>query len=73
MSSRGERHVSMCYVCYDCFTLILFCSDFLFPIFSHYLIYKIQGERELISKGRKSSNSLHIFTLWGHVNIQIEY
>ena len=45
MSSKGERHVSMCY---DCFALIFF------SLSSPIIKYHIQGEKELVSKGRKS-------------------
>src|SRR3989337_406882 len=47
MSSRGERHVSMCYDCYSCFTLIFF--SYLLPLSN----IRFRG-RELSSKGRKS-------------------
>ena len=57
MSLRGERHVSMCYVCYDCFALIFF-----YPIFSHYPISDSGGESSIITK-ENPMNSLHIFIL----------
>ena len=59
MSSRGERHVSMCYGCYDCFALIF--SSLSSPIIQ----YQIQGENELIPKGRKSLEFLAYLSYLG--------
>ena len=63
MSLRGERHVYVIFMI--CFALMLF------PYFLPLSNIRFRGSKT--SKGRKSLNSLHIFTVWGHVYAQIEY
>ena len=59
MSSRGERHDSMCCDYFD--LIFLFALIFYYPIFSHYPMSDLGGERHL--REENISNSLHIFIL----------
>ena len=67
MSSRGERHVSMCYGCYDYFALIFF------SLSSPIIRYQIHGEKELVSKGRKSLEFIAYLYSLGTCLYPIEY
>ena len=72
MSSRGERHDS---ICYDLILLwlgyFLVYSDFLLPYLLPLSHVRFRGRKT--SKGRKPLEFIAYLYSWGHVNIQIEY
>ena len=70
MSSRGERHDSICYD-FICSGYFLVCSDFLLPYLLPLSHVRFRGRKT--SKGRKSLEFIAYLYSWGHVNIQIEY
>ena len=66
MSSRGERHVTMCYDCFDlvhCFALIFY------SLSSPIIQYQIQREKESIPREENLWNSLHIFKIIGYMSL----
>ena len=68
-----EEGKDMCYDCYDCFALTFLFALIFFSLSSPITQYHIQEERDQFQGKKISSNSLHIFTLWGHVYNKIEY
>ena len=67
MSSRGERHVRMCYDCFALFALIFFSLP------SPIIQYEIQGENEIISKVRKCLDFIAYLYSLGTCLYPIEY
>ena len=68
MSSRGERHES---ICYDFILLWFVCSDFLLPYLLPLSNIRFRGRKT--SKGRKSLEFIAYLYPWVHVYTQIEY